>query len=155
MTPAHPRQLALCAARALPVRRAISLCSSTVAVRIRERWVLACVVASSGFYSFDEGQNEEGGQCAGHRRGFPAHAGRDAYGRSHPDTGGGGQPFYLIFVALLHDGACPQEAYAGYDSLEHAARVRHLHATLPGRSEERRVGKECGSTCRIRWSPYH
>src|SRR3546814_16718219 len=23
------------------------------------------------------------------------------------------------------------------------------------RSEERRVGKECGSTCRFRWSPYH
>src|SRR3546814_16735300 len=24
-----------------------------------------------------------------------------------------------------------------------------------GRSEERRVGKECGSTCRSRWWPYH
>src|SRR3546814_10939404 len=24
-----------------------------------------------------------------------------------------------------------------------------------GRSEERRVGKECVSTCRFRWSPYH
>src|SRR3546814_16692080 len=23
------------------------------------------------------------------------------------------------------------------------------------RSEERRVGKECGSKCRYRWSPYH
>src|SRR3546814_5025828 len=31
-------------------------------------------------------------------------------------------------------------------------------AWLPGpagRSEERRVGKECVSTCRSRWSPYH
>src|SRR3546814_1305107 len=29
-----------------------------------------------------------------------------------------------------------------------------LHALLPGfRSEERRVGKECVSTCRSRWSP--
>src|SRR3546814_14250881 len=30
-------------------------------------------------------------------------------------------------------------------------------ARLPGsvRSEERRVGKECVSTCRSRWSPYH
>src|SRR3546814_11058668 len=27
-------------------------------------------------------------------------------------------------------------------------------ATAP-RSEERRVGKECVSTCRSRWSPYH
>src|SRR3546814_15889301 len=26
---------------------------------------------------------------------------------------------------------------------------------LIGRSEERRVGKECVSTCRYRWSPYH
>src|SRR3546814_15127775 len=25
----------------------------------------------------------------------------------------------------------------------------------PCRSEERRVGKECVSTCRSRWSPYH
>src|SRR3546814_5654159 len=29
---------------------------------------------------------------------------------------------------------------------------RHREA---GRSEERRVGKECVSTCRSRWSPYH
>src|SRR3546814_9666227 len=28
-------------------------------------------------------------------------------------------------------------------------------ATLYPRSEERRVGKECVSTCRSRWSPYH
>src|SRR3546814_12668755 len=30
-------------------------------------------------------------------------------------------------------------------------------AVLPhtSRSEERRVGQECGSTCRSRWSPYH
>src|SRR3546814_12975659 len=27
-------------------------------------------------------------------------------------------------------------------------------ATGAGRSEERRVGKECVSTCRSRWSPY-
>src|SRR3546814_2424598 len=26
---------------------------------------------------------------------------------------------------------------------------------LVARSEERRVGKECVSTCRSRWSPYH
>src|SRR3546814_8578059 len=30
----------------------------------------------------------------------------------------------------------------------HKARTDH-------RSEERRVGKECVSTCRSRWSPYH
>ena len=27
--------------------------------------------------------------------------------------------------------------------------------STPGRSEERRVGKECASMCRSRWSPYH
>src|SRR3546814_19416717 len=33
---------------------------------------------------------------------------------------------------------------------------RHdLHAGDDRRSEERRVGKECVSTCRSRWSPYH
>src|SRR3546814_15035141 len=34
---------------------------------------------------------------------------------------------------------------------------RHSAAELIGfrRSEERRVGKECVSTCRSRWSPYH
>src|SRR3546814_13017694 len=32
---------------------------------------------------------------------------------------------------------------------------RHLVAGERLRSEERRVGKECVSTCRSRWSPYH
>src|SRR3546814_7593995 len=27
--------------------------------------------------------------------------------------------------------------------------------SVGGRSEERRVGKECVSTCRSRWAPYH
>src|SRR3546814_16327213 len=30
-----------------------------------------------------------------------------------------------------------------------------LLAVSPPRSDERRVGKECGSTCRSRWSPYN
>src|SRR3546814_20998063 len=41
--------------------------------------------------------------------------------------------------------------------------AKHLHLIFvqlddllrPYRSEERRVGKECVSTCRSRWSPYH
>src|SRR3546814_4136982 len=33
--------------------------------------------------------------------------------------------------------------------VQHVARLGHP------RSEERRVGKECVSTCRSRWSPYH
>src|SRR3546814_14333521 len=30
-----------------------------------------------------------------------------------------------------------------------------IQGTVPMRSEERRVGKECVSTCRSRWSPDH
>ena len=30
-----------------------------------------------------------------------------------------------------------------------------LEMKLLGRSEERRVGKECSEPCRSRWSPYH
>src|SRR3546814_9392337 len=50
----------------------------------------------------------------------------------------------------------------------HFKRMRYLRAlaaalfvlafsvpALAQRSEERRVGKECVSTCRSRWSPYH
>src|SRR3546814_6681499 len=32
---------------------------------------------------------------------------------------------------------------------------RSVRARIFDRSEERRVGKECVSTCRSRWSPYH
>src|SRR3546814_3059419 len=39
---------------------------------------------------------------------------------------------------VLTDQACPDFPQAGLE-----------------RSEERRVGKECVSTCRSRWSPYH
>src|SRR3546814_1621365 len=33
--------------------------------------------------------------------------------------------------------------------------IQRTYLTADGRSEERRVGKECVSTCRSRWSPYH
>src|SRR3546814_2446106 len=35
------------------------------------------------------------------------------------------------------------------------ATAESLATLRPLRSEERRVGKECVSTCRSRWSPYH
>src|SRR3546814_12320804 len=35
------------------------------------------------------------------------------------------------------------------------AGIARSGATVAIRSEERRVGKECVSTCRSRWSPYH
>src|SRR3546814_1357551 len=36
-----------------------------------------------------------------------------------------------------------------------ASKVDLIHSCVGVRSEERRVGKECVSTCRSRWSPYH
>src|SRR3546814_16146041 len=46
------------------------------------------------------------------------------------------------------------------DVIRHKRRIRHSRAGGPryrreNRSEERRVGKECVSTCRSRWSTYH
>src|SRR3546814_14435616 len=51
-----------------------------------------------------------------------------------------------ILARTLWLQGCPaQAAERAYMAVEDAA----------GRSEERRVGKECVSTCRSRWSPYH
>src|SRR3546814_2564366 len=45
---------------------------------------------------------------------------------------------------------------AKYEELrERAALDRPIVQENPRRSEERRVGKECVSKCRSRWSPYH
>src|SRR3546814_15579131 len=39
--------------------------------------------------------------------------------------------------------------------LSYGFHLLRLAKRLKRRSEERRVGKECVSTCRSRWSPYH
>src|SRR3546814_7024939 len=66
--------------------------------------------------------------------------------------------------------ALPIWSTAGYRRSTQPCRYHERHAQNPGarvvivilsrprptwRSEERRVGKECVSTCRSRWSPYH
>src|SRR3546814_6967142 len=43
----------------------------------------------------------------------------------------------------------------GRDQPRIGSTTRWLTAFSATRSEERRVGKECVSTCRSRWSPYH
>src|SRR3546814_12272840 len=47
----------------------------------------------------------------------------------------------------------------GHKVISHETIYRFVHAQLKRsndrRSEERRVGKECVSTCRSRWSPYN
>src|SRR3546814_5426648 len=55
-------------------------------------------------------------------------------------------------------------AYGTVDETNATVGLARLHAQgeidaalarIQNRSEERRVGKECVSTCRSRWSPYH
>src|SRR3546814_4995573 len=53
----------------------------------------------------------------------------------------------------LGPGACPPALLDQH--LPRVAAGPSLPDGRPQRSEERRVGKECVSTCRSRWSPYH
>src|SRR3546814_11425700 len=47
------------------------------------------------------------------------------------------------------------DAYEGYFPFDLDQSLYVRERFRDGRSEERRVGKECVSTCRSRWSPYH
>ena len=55
---------------------------------------------------------------------------------------------------LVHEVTSPQ-AFAGLSAAGRSVRRPGAILAVPDRSEERRVGKECQSTCRSRWSPYH
>src|SRR3546814_12101142 len=44
---------------------------------------------------------------------------------------------------------------SGVPEIPCGGKLRRLGPPWQTRSEERRVGKECVSTCRSRWSPYH
>src|SRR3546814_3397112 len=49
-----------------------------------------------------------------------------------------------------------EAAMDAYDSYRQSGEHSDLFDAFgESRSEERRVGKECVSTCRSRWSPYH
>jgi len=52
---------------------------------------------------------------------------------------------YMVVTTLTTIG------YQEIHPLSHAGRIFNLFLIITGRSEERRVGKEC----RSRWSPYH
>src|SRR3546814_2195021 len=60
----------------------------------------------------------------------------------------------LDFVMELLPSPMDQEGIRGTDPRTDAELLRKPDVKEP-RSEERRVGKECVSTCRSRWSPYH
>src|SRR3546814_14562204 len=69
----------------------------------------------------------------------------------------------LAYIALVHDnGQLTEIGVSRYCATsEHECECavtvadQWQHLGLGTRSEERRVGKECVSTCRSRWSPYH
>jgi hypothetical protein len=60
-------------------------------------------------------------------------------------TGGGSSPYAIPVVASPGANASIAYRLTGYSG----------DGVLKTRSEERRVGKECRSMCRSRWSPYH
>src|SRR3546814_3699210 len=59
-------------------------------------------------------------------------------------------PLEALDIELLHQ----QQRKGGIGRVE-ADSLRLAGQQRADRSEERRVGKECVSTCRSRWSPYH
>src|SRR3546814_11272022 len=59
------------------------------------------------------------------------------------------QSFYLFDTAKFADGMV---LVTGGFRVDH---YKTSYFSTDIRSEERRVGKECVSTCRSRWSPYH
>src|SRR3546814_15696650 len=59
--------------------------------------------------------------------------------------------FGIRFSNLTHRGIITHGTYA---FTRHPAYIsKNMTWWIGSRSEERRVGKECGSTCRSRWSP--
>ena len=50
---------------------------------------------------------------------------------------------------------CPHTAALCYQVARLLDQDPYLLLLMRGRSEERRVGKECSKQCRSRWSPYH
>src|SRR3546814_2798994 len=59
---------------------------------------------------------------------------------------------YLLKVRTLNIRRYREVLGEKISSLPHVASTS---TSVVMRSEERRVGKECVSTCRSRWSPYH
>src|SRR3546814_2181519 len=63
-----------------------------------------------------------------------------------------------LIVRVRRHSATKRRARSSFDVAASASRAIHSRksrAPRPERSEERRVGKECVSTCRSRGSPYH
>src|SRR3546814_10530873 len=75
---------------------------------------------------------------------------------------------YEMRISDWSSDVCSSDLMTGTTAVRNLVREGKIHQ-IPGtmqvsqkdgmqtmdRSEERRVGKECVSTCRSRWSPYH
>src|SRR3546814_20494475 len=87
-----------------------------------------------------------------------AHAapGQDGQHDGHPPAGGQTPTEDAASAGAMPHGAMGHEAQEPMDhgSMEHMDQGGATSAPPP-RSEERRVGKGCVSTCRSRWSTYH
>src|SRR3546814_11929220 len=111
------------------------------------------------------GKQRGRGSRSGARRGSPGAAraggvgGRGSAGAPHPRRGGSAAPEQPAISASPKG----EPRRARRSSPEGRARTKLEPADPPapaveeeaGSSEERRVGTECVSTCRSRWSPYH
>src|SRR3546814_9842352 len=66
---------------------------------------------------------------------------------------------YEMRISDWSSDVCSSDLPAGrarlFSGLEFPGGLLPLWQSERWRSEERRVGKECVSTCRSRWSPYH
>src|SRR3546814_1164263 len=60
---------------------------------------------------------------------------------------GGAKPPLVLLHGLTGNGACWTPLARAFE--------HEYDVLMPDRSEERRVGKECFSTCRTGWSPDH
>src|SRR3546814_4413633 len=66
----------------------------------------------------------------------------------HRETVNSGTNVFLVISVLA-----PKPTSKTCEQLTHTSHTQKKRQWA--RSEERRVGKECVSTCRSRWSPYH
>src|SRR3546814_16948019 len=76
-------------------------------------------------------------------------AGSDKNGKKQGDGNG------PIIIKKYANRRLYNTATSSYVTLDHLCQMVQSDVEFVVRSEERRVGKECVSTCRYRWSPYH
>ena len=71
--------------------------------------------------------------------------------KAHPAT----KDAYLVLDGQQRLQSLYIAFFGCYDSARLYFQIDHIPSGVVVRSEERRVGKECKSQCRSRWSPYH